>query len=76
MRSVEQAGLSSLSEGQKVSFDIEPGRDGKSSALSANSGDRHGGRGGVRDMEMVEPVQVIPGGNDRPVAARRHLSRN
>lgn len=29
---VEKAGLSTLNEGQKVSFDIEPGRDGKSSA--------------------------------------------
>jgi CspA family cold shock protein len=29
---VERAGLSSLSEGQKVSYEIQPGRDGKSSA--------------------------------------------
>jgi len=29
---VERAGLSSLNEGQKVSYDVEPGRDGKSSA--------------------------------------------
>ena len=29
---VERAGLNGLSEGQKVSFDLEPGRDGKSSA--------------------------------------------
>ncbi len=29
---VERAGLSSLNEGQKVSFEIQPGRDGKSSA--------------------------------------------
>ena len=29
---VEAAGLSTLNEGQKVSFDIEAGRDGKSSA--------------------------------------------
>ena len=29
---VERAGLSSLSEGQKVSFEIEPGKDGKSAA--------------------------------------------
>ena len=29
---VERAGLSSLSEGQKVSYDLQPGRDGKSSA--------------------------------------------
>jgi len=29
---VERAGLSTLNEGQKVSFDVEPGRDGKSSA--------------------------------------------
>ena len=29
---VERAGLGSLSEGQKVSFDLAPGRDGKSAA--------------------------------------------
>jgi CspA family cold shock protein len=31
---VEQAGLSTLNEGQKVSFDLEAGRDGKSSAAN------------------------------------------
>jgi len=31
---VERAGLSSLSEGQKVSYELQPGRDGKSSAES------------------------------------------
>ncbi len=29
---VEQAGLSSLNEGQKVQFELQSGRDGKSSA--------------------------------------------
>ncbi len=29
---VEQAGLGSLDEGQKVSFELEPGRDGKTAA--------------------------------------------
>ncbi len=29
---VERAGLASLNEGQKVSFELQPGRDGKSSA--------------------------------------------
>ena len=29
---VERAGLSSLSEGQKVSFELQPGQHGKSSA--------------------------------------------
>ena len=29
---VERAGLNGLNEGQKVSYDLEPGRDGKSSA--------------------------------------------
>jgi len=29
---IERAGLSSLSEGQKVSYEVQPGRDGKSSA--------------------------------------------
>ncbi len=31
---VERAGLSSLNEGQKVSYDLEAGRDGKSSAAN------------------------------------------
>ena len=29
---VERAGMRSLEEGQKVSFDLEPGRNGKSAA--------------------------------------------
>jgi CspA family cold shock protein len=29
---MERAGISSLSEGQKVEFDLQPGRNGKSSA--------------------------------------------
>jgi CspA family cold shock protein len=29
---VERSGLSTLNEGQKVSYDLEPGRDGKSAA--------------------------------------------
>ncbi len=29
---VEQAGMSGLAEGQRVQFEVEPGRDGKSSA--------------------------------------------
>ncbi|MBT4932838.1 MAG: cold-shock protein [Rhodospirillaceae bacterium] len=29
---VERAGLSSLNEGQKVSFELQPGQNGKSSA--------------------------------------------
>ena len=29
---VERAGLSTLSEGQKVSYELQPGRNGKSSA--------------------------------------------
>lgn len=29
---VETAGLTTLTEGQKVSFELQPGRDGKSSA--------------------------------------------
>jgi CspA family cold shock protein len=31
---VEQAGLSSLAEGQKLSFELESGRDGRSSATN------------------------------------------
>jgi CspA family cold shock protein len=31
---VEQAGLSSLNEGQKVSFDVETGRNGKAAATN------------------------------------------
>ncbi len=29
---LERAGISSLSEGQKVDYEVQPGRDGKSSA--------------------------------------------
>ena len=29
---VERAGLSSISEGQKISYDLQPGQNGKSSA--------------------------------------------
>jgi len=31
---VERAGLSGLGEGQKVSYDLETGRDGKTSATN------------------------------------------
>jgi CspA family cold shock protein len=31
---VERAGMSSLAEGQKVSYDIERGRDGRDSAVN------------------------------------------
>ena len=31
---LEQAGISTLVEGQKVSYDLESGRDGKSSAVN------------------------------------------
>lgn len=31
---VEQAGLSSLREGQRVEYEVQPGRDGKSAAES------------------------------------------
>lgn len=31
---VERAGLTSLKEGQKVSYELQPGKDGKSSAES------------------------------------------
>jgi CspA family cold shock protein len=36
---VERAGMGTLSEGQKVSYDLEPGRDGKSSAENLKSAD-------------------------------------
>jgi len=36
---VERAGLSSLREGQKVDFDLVPGRNGKSSAENLVVGD-------------------------------------
>ncbi|MBT4490434.1 MAG: cold-shock protein [Rhodospirillaceae bacterium] len=29
---VERAGMSNLAEGQKIQYDVEPGRDGKSAA--------------------------------------------
>jgi CspA family cold shock protein len=31
---VEQAGMSNLAEGQNVSFDVEPGRQGKLAAIN------------------------------------------
>lgn len=36
---VEQAGMSGLDEGQKVSYDLESGRDGKVSATNLQSAD-------------------------------------
>lgn len=36
---VEQAGLSGLADGQKVSYDIESGRDGKESATNLKLAD-------------------------------------
>ena len=36
---VERAGMSTLTEGQKVSYDLEPGRDGKSSAENLQAAD-------------------------------------
>jgi cold shock protein len=35
---VEQAGLATLKDGQKVSFDIEAGRQGKTSAVNLKVG--------------------------------------
>ena len=41
---LERAGMSYLSEGQKVQYDLEPGRDGKTAAgnLKAAEGDLEG----------------------------------
>ena len=36
---VERAGMSSLGEGQRISYDLEPGRNGKSSAENLRSAD-------------------------------------
>ena len=36
---VERAGLSTLQEGQKVNFEIQPGRNGKSSAENLSISD-------------------------------------
>ena len=36
---VERAGMSTLNEGQKVSYELQPGRDGKSSAENLASAD-------------------------------------
>lgn len=36
---VERAGMDTLSEGQKVSYDLEPGRDGKASAQNLKAVD-------------------------------------
>ena len=39
---VERAGMSSLNEGQKVSYDLETGRDGKVSATNLRATGTHG----------------------------------
>lgn len=36
---VERAGLSTLNEGQKVTYDLEPGKNGKSSAENISVAD-------------------------------------
>jgi CspA family cold shock protein len=36
---VERAGMSSLGEGQRISYDLEPGRNGKSSAENLRNAD-------------------------------------
>jgi CspA family cold shock protein len=36
---VERAGMHSLNEGQRVSYDLEPGRNGKSSAENLRAAD-------------------------------------
>ena len=36
---VERAGMNSLNEGQRVSYDLEPGRNGKSSAENLRTSD-------------------------------------
>ncbi len=36
---VERAGLSTLNEGQKVNYELQPGRDGKSSAENISIAD-------------------------------------
>lgn len=36
---VEQAGMSSLNEGQKVNFELMPGKDGKKSAENLSAAD-------------------------------------
>ena len=36
---VERAGLSSLREGQKISYEVQPGQNGKSSAESLSAED-------------------------------------
>jgi cold shock protein len=35
---VERAGMNSLNEGQRISYDLEPGRNGKSSAENLRAG--------------------------------------
>jgi CspA family cold shock protein len=35
---VEQAGLATLNDGQKISFDLEAGRQGKTSAVNLKAG--------------------------------------
>ncbi len=55
---VERAGLSSLSEGQKVSYELQPGKNGRSSA--ENLVDLSSGEGAAPAAEEAS------GGDDAP----------
>ena len=59
---VEQAGMSNLSEGQKVQYDLEPGRDGKTAAgnLQSVEGDLEGEgeQAAEGDLEGEEEVAI------------------
>ena len=46
---LERAGITTLSEGQRVSFELEHGRGGKISASQIRLSGTHGSGGGPRD---------------------------
>ena len=58
---VERAGLSSLSEGQKVSYELQPGQNGKSSAENLSI---------IEYARKAPPPTPVGGGRHSPSAPR------
>ncbi len=58
---VERAGLSSLSEGQKVSYELQPGQQGKSSAENLSV---------IESPRKAPPPTPVGGGRRSPSAMR------
>ena len=58
---VERAGLSSLSEGQKISYELQPGQNGKSSAENLSI---------IESPRKAPPPTAVGGGRRAPSATR------